>query len=73
MLFGVSRSRSCSRDCREHDDGVIAERGHGFKGHVAGALDGPFIALLHEYEIAQGRSGKRMIIDLKPTLIRTHR
>lgn len=26
-----------------------------------------------EYEIAQGRSDKRMILDLKPTLIRTHR
>ena len=26
-----------------------------------------------EYEIAQGRPDKRMILDLKPTLIRTHR
>ena len=26
-----------------------------------------------EYEIAQGRKDKRMILDLKPTIIRTHR
>ena len=26
-----------------------------------------------EYEIAQGRQDKRMILDLKPTIIRTHR
>ena len=48
MLSGVSPGRSCSRDCREHDDGIIADGGESFKGHVAGALDGPFIALFHE-------------------------
>ena len=45
---GVSLGRSCSGYCREHDDGIIAEWGHGFKRHVARPLDGPFIALLHE-------------------------
>ena len=33
---------------RQHDDGIVAERRHGFKGHIAGALDGPFVALFHE-------------------------
>ena len=36
------------RHCREHDDGVVAQWGHGFKGHVACPLDGPFVALFHE-------------------------
>ena len=30
------------------DDGIIAERGDGFQGHVAGALDGPFIVLFQQ-------------------------
>ena len=48
MLSGVSLGRSCSRDCREHDDGIIADRGESFKRHITGALDSPFIALFHE-------------------------
>jgi len=28
--------------------GIIAQGGHGFQGHVAGALDGPFIVLFKE-------------------------
>ena len=48
MLSGVGLGRSCSRDCREHDDGIIADGCQSFKRHVTGALDGPFIALFHE-------------------------
>lgn len=33
---GVSLSQSCAGHCREHDDGIVAERRHGFKRHVAG-------------------------------------
>ena len=47
-FFGVSLSRSCSGHCREHDDGIVAQGDHGFKGHVAGSLDGPFVALFHK-------------------------
>ena len=34
--------------CGQSDDGVIAQGGHGFQGHVAGALDGPFVILLEQ-------------------------
>ena len=37
-----------SRDSREHDDGVVAQRRHGFKGRVARPLDCPFIVLFEE-------------------------
>ncbi len=30
------------------DGGIIAEGGDGFQGHVAGALDGPLIALFEQ-------------------------
>jgi 5-methylcytosine-specific restriction enzyme subunit McrC len=30
-LSGVSQGRSCSGHGREHDDGIVAHRGHGFK------------------------------------------
>ena len=30
------------------DKGIVAQRCHGFQGHVAGALDGPFIVLFQE-------------------------
>ena len=33
----------------QSDDRIIAQRGHGFQGHVAGALDGPFVVLFEEY------------------------
>ena len=29
-------------------DGIIAQGGHGFQGHVAGALDGPFVVLFEQ-------------------------
>jgi hypothetical protein len=32
-------------DCRKADGGIIAQRCDGFQGHVAAALDGPFIVL----------------------------
>ena len=47
-FFGVSLGRSCPWHCREHDGRIIADRCHGFKGHVAGAPDSPFVTLLHE-------------------------
>lgn len=55
---GVSPGRSCSGHSREHDDGIIAERRHGFKGHVASSLDGPFIALFHEDGADEARDGR---------------
>ena len=71
MLSGVSPGRSCSGHCREHDDGNIAERRHGFKDHGAGALDSPFIALF--YEDRADDSGDRSLIrehahDIGPPL-----
>jgi len=45
---GVSQSRSCPGHSREDDDGIVAQRRHGFKRHIAAALDGPFVALFHE-------------------------
>lgn len=48
---------SCRRDCREHDDGIIADGSHAFKGHVAGALDGPFVGLLLEDGADQADDG----------------
>lgn len=33
---------------RQHDDGIIAERGDCFPCHVAGALQGPFIILFQQ-------------------------
>jgi hypothetical protein len=30
------------------DEGIVAQRCHGFQGHVAGALHGPFIVLFEE-------------------------
>ena len=58
MLSGVSPGRSCSGHSREHDDGIIADGGESFKGHVAGALDGPFIALLHEDRADESGDGR---------------
>ena len=57
MYCGVRPGRSCSPDCREHDNGIIAERGHGFKGHVASTLDRPFVGLLHEYGADEAGDG----------------
>jgi hypothetical protein len=34
--------------CRQSDDGIIAQGGHGFQRHVAGALDRPFAILLQK-------------------------
>lgn len=34
--------------CREHDIWIVAYWGDGFKCHVSGTLDGPFIRLFHE-------------------------
>src|ERR1700733_14859748 len=34
--------------CRQSDDGIIAQGGHGFQRHVAGALDRPFVILLQK-------------------------
>ncbi|MCR9179380.1 MAG: hypothetical protein NXH71_04000 [Erythrobacteraceae bacterium] len=36
-------------------------------------LSGAIGLIEFEYEVAQDRQDKRMILDLKPTLIRTHR
>jgi hypothetical protein len=36
------------RQCGQADLGIFAERGDGFQGHVAGALDGPLIGLLEQ-------------------------
>lgn len=30
------------------DEGIVAQRCHGFQGHVADALDGPLIVLFKE-------------------------
>ena len=35
-------------DCREADGGIIAQRRDGFQGHVATALDGPFVVLFEQ-------------------------
>ena len=35
-------------DCRKAHGGIIAQRCDGFQGHVAAALDGPFIVLFEE-------------------------
>ena len=32
----------------QDDDGIIADGGDGFQRHVAGALHGPFVVLLHQ-------------------------
>ena len=32
----------------QYDDGIIAQGGHGFQRHVAGALDGPFVVLFQQ-------------------------
>ncbi len=32
----------------QSDDGIIAQGRHGFQGHVAGALDRPFVILLEQ-------------------------
>src|SRR5271165_32094 len=32
----------------QSDDRIIAQGGHGFQGHVAGALDGPFVVLFEQ-------------------------
>ena len=45
---GVSQGRSCSGHGREHDDGIVAHWGHGFKRHVAPTQDSPLVELLHE-------------------------
>ena len=34
--------------CGQDDDGIIADGGDGFQRHVAGALHGPFVVLLHQ-------------------------
>lgn len=47
-ISGVSVSRSCAWHCRQHGDGIVAERCHRFKCDVACALDGRFIGLFHE-------------------------
>lgn len=39
----------------QSNNGIIAQGRHGFQGHAAGALDGPFIVLL-EQERADGVS-----------------
>ena len=35
-------------DCREADGGIIAQGGDRFQGHVAGALNRPFVVLLKQ-------------------------
>ena len=32
----------------QSDDGIIAQAGHGFQRHVAGALDGPLVVLFEQ-------------------------
>src|SRR5260370_41666944 len=39
------------------DEGVLAQRGHGFQGHVAGALRGPLIGLFEEDGTDQPNDG----------------
>lgn len=41
MDSGVSRGRQCSGHSREHDEGIFAKRGNGFKGHEASAQHDP--------------------------------
>ena len=53
--FGIGMSRSCARYSREHDDGIVADGSHGFKRHIAGALDSPFVTLFHEDGADQAR------------------
>ena len=50
--------------CRQSDDGIMAQGGHGFQRHVAGALYSPFIVLFQEHRADQaedrrGISGRR--------------
>jgi len=42
---------------RQADDGIIAERGDGFQGHVTGSLDGPFVVLFEQDGADQSNQG----------------
>jgi hypothetical protein len=44
---GIGRGRSAD-DRREADGGIIAQRRDGFQGHVAAALECPFVVLLEQ-------------------------
>ena len=39
------------------DEGIIADGGDAFQGHVAAALDGPFVVLLEEQSADQAEDG----------------
>ena len=45
LRHGPDRSAG---DCRQADDGIIAQGRDGFQRHVAGALDGPFVVLFEQ-------------------------
>jgi hypothetical protein len=45
------------RHCRQSDEEIIAQGGHGFRGHVAGALDGPFVLVFEEDGADQADDG----------------
>ena len=51
VFTGRSRAGQLG-DYRKADGGISAQRRDGFQGHVAGALDGPFIILLVEQDRA---------------------
>lgn len=44
----VAPDWSCTGDCREHDDGVIAQGFHSFRRHVACPLHSPFVILFQK-------------------------
>ena len=46
LLGGLAAVSGCHG--WQADDGIIAQGRDGFQGHVAGALDGPFIVLLEQ-------------------------
>jgi len=45
------------RHGRQSDDRIIGDGGDGLKGHVAGALDGPFVVLLEQDRADQPGNG----------------
>jgi hypothetical protein len=58
VLSGVPRWSACH--CGQADARIIAHPGKGLNRHASGALDGPFVALLHED--GDDQSGKGIVV-----------
>ena len=53
----IARNRRSS-DGGQDDDGIIAEESDGFQRHVSGALDAPFVVLLHKDRADEADDGR---------------